>query len=207
MLRFIPAIVLVQLFSITLYGVLTETAPGWHPAMLLKLGLPLLMVSVIAALWFDSIGRHRASHTIAKLKETHARDREKLQVKTEQEKHRIIKESHKEISRQSRRVSNRANLKVGLAFLGTALAGLVMIVTELVTFGMMTIVTAGGALGGYLTRVKQEYSGSGERPADHSGDRRSLPGEPPRIVNQQTGVVVDDGLKPATHKSDGQAPS
>lgn len=155
----------------------------WNNLLLLKIGIPLMLVSVIAALWLDSIGRHRASDAIARLKVNHAKDREKLQLKTEKEKTKLIREAHKEMDKQSRRVSTRANIKVGLAFVGVAFAGLVMIITELVTFGMMTIMTAGGALGGYLARVKQEFSGSPTLEADT---------ELPRIVNQQTGVVVSE---------------
>ena len=183
MLRFIPAIVLIQVISITLFWVNTEASPDWDSVLLLKIGMPLILVSVIAALWFDSIGRQRAVDTIARLKVSHAKDREKLQLKTEKEKTKILKDAQKEITKQGRRVSTRANLKVGLAFVGVACAGLVMIITELVTFGMMTIMTAGGALGGYLARVKQEFTSTTvlESDTDH-----------PRIVNQQTGVVVSD---------------
>lgn len=183
MLRFIPAIVLVQIISITLFWVNTEAVLDWSNVMLLKIGVPLILISVIAALWFDTIGRQRAIDTIARLKVNHAKDREKLQLKTEKEKSKILKDAQKEISKQGRRVSTRANLKVGLAFVGVAFAGLVMIITELVTFGMMTIMTAGGALGGYLARVKQEFSSSTALEVDS---------EQPRIVNQQTGVVVSD---------------
>jgi len=64
--------------------------------------------------------------------------------------------------------------------MGVAVAGVVMIITELITMGMMTLTTAGGALGGYLFRGK-----SGR----HSSTESAAP-RIPRVVGEG-GVVTD----------------
>ncbi len=47
---------------------------------------------------------------------------------------------------------------MGLAFAGALAAAGIMLITELLTLGLLTLTTAGGALGGYFMRAKQERS-------------------------------------------------
>ncbi len=56
---------------------------------------------------------------------------------------------------RERSISRRANLKVGLAFMAVSGLGVLMLVTNMLTLGLLTITTAGGALGGYLLRWRQ----------------------------------------------------
>lgn len=156
MFRFFFGILLIQVISLVVFWVNMDITITWSTELALKIGLPLLLLAITTALWFDAVGRSRATHTLAKLQESHAREREKLQIKSEREKHKVIKDAHKQITRQSRLASGKANLKVGLAFAVAACAGVLMLITELVTFGMMTLMTAGGALSGYLFRAKRE---------------------------------------------------
>jgi len=46
------------------------------------------------------------------------------------------------------------SIKVGMSMLVAAFAGVILILTELITLGVITLTTAGGALGGYLWRGK-----------------------------------------------------
>ena len=192
------AIVWLNLFGTLSPAAVTTTVAGnsdsseSQMAILLRTIVPLLLLTLMAAFWFAGIGRSVAENTIAKMKASHARDREKIQLNAEKAKTRIVKETQKEIRKEARRASGQANRKVGLAFFGTAVAGVLMIITELVTMGLMTMMTAGGALGGYLFRGKRERKVSSvnldyaESAEDQSGPYEVLePAEPPRLIEDQ----------------------
>jgi hypothetical protein len=49
----------------------------------------------------------------------------------------------------------RANIKIGLAFAGAAGLGGLLILTQFMTLGWLTLAAAGGGLGGYLLRIRQ----------------------------------------------------
>jgi len=150
--RYLPGVLLVQVVTLAIFWVSLDVGLN---QMLLQAGLPSLLIAFVTALWFASIGRADAERATARLRVDHARDREKLQVAAERTKAKVREQAHKEIRKQERRVSRRANFKVGLAFTGATIAGVLMLLTELLTLGLMTITTAGGAMGGYLLRWRQ----------------------------------------------------
>ncbi len=178
--RFLPGVLLIQAISLVVLWVNIGSDVLLGPDLLVKVLLPLLLLAVTTALWFDSIARNRAADMIAKLKERHARDREKLQVETQKEKSKVIKDAHKEIVREQRRVNSKANMKVGVAFFAAAGAGILMLITELVTFGMMTLMTAGGALSGYLFRGRRETTASLSEPLSDNSESSIT------IINQES---------------------
>lgn len=55
-----------------------------------------------------------------------------------------------------RRTSTQANIKVGMAFAGAAGIGGLLLLTQFMTLGLLMLTTAGGALGGYVVRIRQE---------------------------------------------------
>lgn len=65
--------------------------------------------------------------------------------------------NHQEIRKQEKRIGRKASFKVGLAFMGATATGIRMLITELLTFGLMAIMTTMGGLGGYLMRARQSY--------------------------------------------------
>ena len=156
--RFLPGILLIQLISVVILWINIPDKFVWDVELALKIVLPLLLLGISTAFWFEAIARNRAAGIIARLKEAHAKDREKLHAQTEREKTRVRQDAHREIVREQRRVNSKANLKVGAAFFAAAGAGLVMLITELITFGLMTLMTAGGALSGYFYRGRREAS-------------------------------------------------
>jgi hypothetical protein len=95
---------------------------------------------------------------ILRLKEAHANEREKIRVSAERAKHRVTKEAQKQVEKEIRRTSAKANFKVGAAVTGAIGLGGLLILTQFVTLGAMILTTAGGTLGGYLLRYKQERS-------------------------------------------------
>lgn len=164
--RFLPGILFLQFVTLLVLwfnlaggsegGGLTSLIPD--TSLLLRVGLPCLLLGVVSALWFASISRHSAERAVTRLKDAHAKEREKMKVQVERDRTKMVEKSQKEINKQTRRVNTKANFKVGLAFAATAVAGVVMIITELITMGLMTMTTAGGALGGYLMRGRQAKS-------------------------------------------------
>ncbi|MFN3785831.1 MAG: hypothetical protein ACK4RS_03220 [Thiothrix sp.] len=152
MLKFLPAIVLLQAFTVALVLLAPELS-GWA---WLRLTVPLLIASVLAAAWLHSIATHQHRDEISRLKECHAQEREKLRVNAERAKQRVLKEAHQETMQEVRRTSTQANIKVGIAFAGAAgIAGLLLL-TQFMTLGLLVLAATGGAASGYLLRWRQE---------------------------------------------------
>lgn len=152
--RYLPGIFIVQVVTSILLWVNVDAVPK---DLAIQFGVPALLITFVTALWFASISRGDAERANAKIRVQHAKDREKMQVDAEKSKAKIIEKTHKEIRKQEKRIGRKASLKVGLAFATTAAVGVIMLITELVTFGLMTIMTTVVGLGGYLVRARQNY--------------------------------------------------
>ena len=61
----------------------------------------------------------------------------------------------------------------GAGFIGIVAAGSLMIFSQLITLGLLTLAVGGGALGGYLMRVRQEV-----------------------VSRQKEALAISDGSKP-----------
>lgn len=210
MFRYLPGILLVQVVTLALYWVNQGAS---IENLLLRAGLPALIIACVTALWLSTLGRMEAERRNAELRESHAGEREQLnreiertrsevlqqasadkaqiQARAHAERERLVRKTHKELMQRERSISRNANIKVGLAFMGVTGLGVLMLITELMTLGLLTITTAGGAMGGYVFRWRQsrraldrlsgEVSGQTGDPsvvAESSGneaaDRRSL---------------------------------
>ena len=154
MFRFLPGILLIQLVTAGLLFALLKTQFS-QELLLIIIGLS-LMLSVLAALWFASIATHRHKDLLSRTIEQYAREREDIRVKAEQQKIKIIRESQRQISRETSRAHAKANFKVGAAFAGVAAVGALMLFTQFVTAGLLLMSTAGGGVMGYLIRRRQE---------------------------------------------------
>ena len=209
MLRYLPGIVLVQIVTFTLFWVNQGAS---LEQLLLRVGLPAVMFSAVTALWLSLIGRMDAEQRNSALREQHAEERMQLNREIERvrsealqeasadkaqllerahtERERLVRQTHKEIMKQERSASRRSNMKVGLAFMGLTGFGVLMLVTQFMTLGLLTITTAGGAMGGYLLRWKQ---------SKHVMDRLAkLPENPdPRVLpspEKNTDTSADEPL-------------
>lgn len=155
--RYLPGIFLVQLVTAVLLWVNLDAVPR---DMAIQFGIPALLMTLVTGLWFASIARGDAERANAKIRLQHAQEREKLHVDAEKSKAKIIEKTQKEIRRTEKSIGRKASLKVTLAFMATTVAGILMLITELFTFGLMTIMTTMGGLGGYLVRARQSYDAS-----------------------------------------------
>lgn len=157
MLRYLPGILLVQVVTAILLWVNLDATPR---DLAIQVGVPAILITLVTALWFASIARGDAERVTAKLRLEHAQEREKLNVNAEKSKARIVEKTQKEIRKQEKRIGRKASFKVSLAFVGTTAAGVLMLITELFTFGLMTIMTTVGGMGGYLVRARQSVDAS-----------------------------------------------
>ena len=160
MLRYLPGILIIQVATaaLLLAAVRTSDQELW-----IAIGCLALVVTVVTAFWFDSIAAHIKKDAVIQAKDDFSREREKLRVNAERAKTRLIKKSHEQINKETNRAHAKANFKVGGAFVGVIAAGTLMVFTQFMTLGLLMLATGGGALAGYLARLKQERLGGGER--------------------------------------------
>lgn len=168
MIRFLLGILLVQIVTVALVLLAPELQGiGW-----LRLFIPLLAIGFFAAFWFASLAKHKIKDEVNAATTEHLREKEKLQLNAERAKTRLVKKTQQQIAREGKIAHSKANFKVGAAFSGTIALGALMLLTELLTLGLLTMSTAGGALGGYLWRVKKENKRlphfDGNKPIDGS---------------------------------------
>jgi len=153
MLKFIPGILLLQVITIALVLMAPADLENWG---WLRLAVPVLIAGFLTAFWFGSVAAHQREDKISRLKELHAKERETIRVNAERAKTKLIKQSQHKTMQEVRRSSTRANIKVGLAFAGAAALGGLLILTQFMSLGLLTLAAVGGALGGYTLRFRQE---------------------------------------------------
>ncbi len=153
MLKFLPGLVLVQAAAIAMVLLFPppSTTGEW-----LRLCIILGTLTLIVAFWFDALAKHTSKDIIAKAQEKFAKEREELRVKAEREKTKVVRQSQKQIARETFKVNSRANVKVGTALVGIAGVGAFLVFTQFMSLGLVALAGAGGGLAGYLTRVRQE---------------------------------------------------
>jgi Flp pilus assembly protein TadB len=110
----------------------------------------------LTAFWFGSIAARQRKDKISRLKEHHAKERESIRVNAERAKREMVKQAQRKTLQEVKRASTRANIIIGLAFAGATGLGALLILTQFMTLGWLTLAAAGGALGGYLLRIRQE---------------------------------------------------
>ena len=153
MLRFLPGILLLETTAITLLLLFPNYLENYNWA---KIGVLLLVLGILVALWFRSIALQINKDEVATIKEGFARERESLKIKAERDKHRLLRKTHKEITKETRRAHTRANMKVTTAFAGLAGVGALLLFTQFMTIGLLALSSAGGAAFGYFARLRQE---------------------------------------------------
>jgi hypothetical protein len=155
MFRFLPGIILVQAATIALVlmTLKVDQQGFWIAAALMA-----LILGLVTAFWFGSISDHIGKDSLVRVQEKHARDRERLRVKAEKDKTKVIEQSHRQIAKATSRAHAKANFKVGAAFAAAVGAGVLMLFTQFLTIGLLTLTTAGGALVGYGVRARQELA-------------------------------------------------
>lgn len=153
MLKFLPGILLLQVVTVALVLIAPVNLADWG---WLRLAIPVLIVGLLTAFWFGAVAAHQRKDEISRLQENHAKEREGILMNAERAKAKIVKQAHQETLQEVRRTSTQAKIKVGLAFAGAAGIGGLLLLTQFMTLGLLMLTTAGGALGGYVLRIRQE---------------------------------------------------
>jgi hypothetical protein len=77
-------------------------------------------------------------------------------VNAERTKSKLIKQAQRKTIQEVRRSSTRANIKIWLVLAGSIGLGALLLLTQYMSLGLLTLSTVGGALGGYILRNRQE---------------------------------------------------
>ena len=153
MFKYLPGILIIQVATVamTLAAIKSGDQELWLAVLLLA-----LIIALVTAFWFASIASHARKDALANARDEFSKEREKLRVNAERQKTRLIRKSHEEIRKETNRAHARSNFKLGAGFIGIVALGSLMIFSQLFTLGLLTLAVGGGALGGYLIRVRQE---------------------------------------------------
>jgi len=153
MLKYLLGILIIQAATVamTLAAIKSGDQKLWLAVLLLA-----MILGLVTAFWFDSIASHAKKDALANAKDEFSKEREKLRVNAERQKTRLIRKSHEEIRKETNRAHARSSFKLGAGFIGIVAAGSLMIFSQLLTLGLLTLAVGGGALGGYLMRARQE---------------------------------------------------
>ena len=149
-LKFLAGVLLVQAVTaglVVMLGAPIGTIQDAWPIVVV-----LVVIGLVAAFWFNAMAVNMRSSEIERLRSEFASEREALRVKAERDKTREVRRSHKVIASETRRVTAKANFKVGAAMTGAVAVGALMMLTNFFTLGLVLLTGAGGALGGYLLR-------------------------------------------------------
>jgi hypothetical protein len=120
-------------------------------------GLLGLAVGTLTALWFTSIASSANKQALARAQELFWREREKIRLRAEQEKAKEVQNTHRQLTKENRRAQRVSYLRTGTFVIGGAVGlGAVMMLSQFVTLGLLTLTTAGGAALGYGVRARQE---------------------------------------------------
>lgn len=170
-IKFAIGLLLVQ--GATALLVITALRANLRETWLLMLCLALL-IGLLAALWFSSIASHCNQQTLNRASEKFSKERERIRRQSEKEKTKEIKDSHRQLLRETRRVQNRSNVKLGAALAGLATVGVALFFTQFMTLGVLALSLTGGALVGYGVRARQNLL-PGKRKAINGGTVEKIP--------------------------------
>ena len=105
-----------------------------------------LLIGVITAFWFTSITSHARQHSLIKASEKYQRQRDRIMRQAEKEKTKEIRNSHRQLLRETRHLQSRSTLKLGAALTGVAGLGVLLLFAQFMTLGVLAVSATGGAL-------------------------------------------------------------
>jgi hypothetical protein len=173
--KFLTGILLVQIAT----GMLVVVAlRSDHPEIWLLCGLLALTLGLLTVFWFSSITSQVKKEVRAQIREEFSREREKIRVRAEREKSKLMEKSHQRIIKERSRTRTQANLKSGALLTGVLGLGGILIFTQFFTVGLLLMMTAGGALAGYLMRSRQLLPGRNKKlTADRARAEKQIPNQ------------------------------
>jgi len=152
LLKFLLGIIIAQVAT---YLLILLSPAELNMTGVLRLAIPLLIIALVVAFWFNSIAGHHSKDAIGKVKDDFANEREKLRTNAQRSKDRVVKAAQKDIASQTAKAHAKANFKVGAAFAGLIGVGALFIFAQMLTAGLLAISASIGAMGGYYWRGKR----------------------------------------------------
>ena len=152
LLKFLFGIIIAQVAT---YVLILLAPAELNMTGILRLAIPLLIIALVVAFWFNSIAGHHSKDAIGKVKDDFANEKEKIRANAQRAKERVIKESHKNIAKETQKAHAKANFKVGAAFAAALGVGALFIFAQMLTAGLLAITATGGVMGGYYWRGRR----------------------------------------------------
>ena len=177
LLKFLFGIIIAQVAT---YLLILLAPAELNMTGVLRLAIPLLIISLVVAFWFNSIAGHHSKDAIGKAKDDFANEKEKIRANAQRAKERVIKESHKNIAKETQKAHAKANFKVGAAFAAALGVGALFIFAQMVTAGLLAITATGGVMGGYYWRGRR-LENERLRELENPKDRDIIESKPSRI--------------------------
>lgn len=112
--------------------------------------------ALFAALWLAALARGHSAAALLRAEGDLARERERQKRLTAEERAKAVERARRQVERETQRVRNRSNVKLYGAFAGIAGLGTLLLLTQFLSLGVLLISSSGGAVAGYLLRVRQE---------------------------------------------------
>jgi hypothetical protein len=153
MLRFFIGLVLAQVAIALTVAILPA---GNFYDRVLPVAFLIALLATVISLWFSTLSRQMADRRVHSLQKKFAAEREKLNQDAARAKDNLIKKTNRQIEVEARRAKTKANLKVWGAIAVAGGFGVIMLLTQFVTLGLLTLTAAGSAVGGYLVRARKE---------------------------------------------------
>ncbi len=171
MLKYLLGILIIQAATVamTLTAIKSDDQELWLAVLLLA-----VLIGMVTAFWFASIASHAKKDALTQAKDEFSKEREKLRVNSERQKSRLIRKSHEEIRKETNRAHAKSSFKLGAGFIGIVAAGALLIFSQLLTLGFLTLAVGGGALGGYLMRTRQEVISRSKDALSISDERKPV---------------------------------
>lgn len=160
MMRAFGLCVLIQVaaIAVTLGVFNVGTRDAWIAA-----AIYLVISSFTFSYWIKLLSDIRIKDSVAHEREKYLAERERIKIQAEQEKFNMLRDTHKQVSREAAKASARANTKIGLIAAVAVAGGVMLIAAQMFALGILILSTAGGGLGGYLMRLRQEKANNEKR--------------------------------------------
>ncbi|WP_006747847.1 hypothetical protein [Thioalkalivibrio paradoxus] len=176
-LKYFLAITLVQAVTVLLVLAWWHTGSTDIALTFAALGL---VSGLFAALWLASMARGAHGEALIRAEAHLARERERHRRLTEKERAKAADDARRQVQRETQRVKTRSSLRMAGAVAGMAGLGTLLLLTQFLSLGVLLVSSSGGAVAGYLFRIRQEMR---RRGANGNGDNGGNGGNNlPRMV-------------------------
>lgn len=153
MLKLFLGLVLVQAVTALLLYAWWRTGSTDAALTFAALGIAL---ALFAALWLASIARGHKAEALLRAENHLAREKERQKRLTAEQRVKAVQNMHRQVQRETSRIRSRSNVKLYSAFAGIAGLGTLLLLTQFLSLGVLLISSSGGAVAGYLLRLRQE---------------------------------------------------